>query len=70
MENFFEIIGTFIVALLIACVIDLVMAVPIMLLWNWLMPLIFHLPELTFWQTFGFCILLILLIPHNTSSRN
>ena len=22
-------------------------------LWNWLMPAIFHLPEITFWQTIG-----------------
>jgi hypothetical protein len=28
-----------------------------MALWNWLMPLIFHLPELTFWQILGLMIL-------------
>lgn len=28
-----------------------------MYLWNWLMPAIFHLPELTFWQTIGLMIL-------------
>lgn len=28
-----------------------------MYLWNWLMPLIFHLPVLTFWQTIGLMIL-------------
>ena len=26
-------------------------------LWNWLMPLLFHLPEITFWQTIGLMIL-------------
>jgi hypothetical protein len=26
-------------------------------LWNWLMPLLFHLPEVTFWQTIGLMIL-------------
>ena len=26
-------------------------------LWNYLMPLIFHLPEITFWQTIGLMIL-------------
>ncbi|HZK98044.1 MAG TPA: hypothetical protein VFC67_27830 [Prolixibacteraceae bacterium] len=26
-------------------------------LWNWLMPGIFHLPELTFWQTIGLMLL-------------
>jgi hypothetical protein len=28
-----------------------------MYLWNWLMPAIFHLPELTFWQTLGLMLL-------------
>lgn len=28
-----------------------------MYLWNWLMPLLFHLPEITFWQTVGLMIL-------------
>jgi hypothetical protein len=28
-----------------------------MYLWNWLMPLLFHLPEITFWQTIGLMIL-------------
>ncbi len=28
-----------------------------MYLWNWLMPALFHLPEITFWQTVGLMIL-------------
>jgi hypothetical protein len=28
-----------------------------MLLWNWLMPVIFNLPVITFWQSFGLIIL-------------
>ena len=28
-----------------------------MSLWNWLMPLIFHLPVLSFWQTLGLVVL-------------
>lgn len=28
-----------------------------MYLWNWLMPVVFHLPEITFWQTVGLMIL-------------
>lgn len=31
-------------------------------LWNWLMPLLFHLPEITFWQTIGLLILSRLLL--------
>jgi len=26
-------------------------------LWNWLMPVLFHLPEITFWQTVGLMLL-------------
>jgi hypothetical protein len=33
-----------------------------MYLWNWLMPVLFHLPEITFWQTIGLMILSRLLI--------
>ena len=28
-----------------------------MSLWNWLMPMVFHLPALTFWQTLGLLVL-------------
>lgn len=31
-------------------------------LWNWLMPLLFHLPTITFWQTVGLLILSRLLL--------
>jgi hypothetical protein len=30
-----------------------VLGLPLMLLWNWLMPTIFGLPEITFWQSVG-----------------
>jgi positive regulator of sigma E activity len=29
----------------------------ILLLWNWLMPLLFHLPVITWWQAVGISIL-------------
>ena len=28
-------------------------SLPLMLLWNWLMPIIFGLPTITFWQALG-----------------
>jgi len=31
-------------------------------LWNWLMPLLFHLPEITIWQTAGLMLLARLLL--------
>jgi hypothetical protein len=34
---------------------------PLMLLWNWLMPTIFELPEITFWQACGLQLLATIL---------
>ena len=31
----------------------LLFGLPLMLLWNWLMPVIFGLPTITFWQAVG-----------------
>ena len=35
----------------------LLLTYPVMWLWNWLMPMIFGLQTLTFWQTFGLAML-------------
>ncbi len=40
-----------------AAVFALIFGWFVMLLWNWLMPAIFHLGEITFWQAFGIIIL-------------
>jgi len=45
--------GAFLVTFTVTALIALVLAWPVQLLWNWLMPAIFHLPELAFWQAFG-----------------
>lgn len=40
----------------------------LMLLWNWLMPVIFKLPNITFWQSWGLVLLTHILFkagPHN-----
>ena len=34
---------------------------PLMLLWNWVMPIIFRLPEITFWQACGLQLLATIL---------
>jgi len=34
---------------------------PLMVLWNWLMPYLFGLPEITFWQACGLQLLATLL---------
>lgn len=52
-----EIIAGIFVILVVAVLLSLLEVIPVMLLWNWLMPLIFGLPTLSFWQAFGVCIL-------------
>ena len=41
--------------------IALILAWPVQLLWDWLMPALFSLPLITFWQAFGLQMLLALL---------
>ena len=51
-------------------VIALVMALPTMWLWNWLMPLIFGLIKLNFWQALGVNLLTGILFKSSSSSKN
>lgn len=45
-------------------------AVPVYFLWNWLMPIIFELPKITFWQSIGLCWFSGFLIKsHNTGGN-
>ena len=58
MKNTIESIATLLG--LIAIVIVL-LGYPVMLLWNWLMPEIFGLSEITFWQAIGLNVLCTIL---------
>jgi hypothetical protein len=46
-------IQTILTAILIVAVTAVILGLPLMWLWNWLMPTIFNLPEITFWQALG-----------------
>jgi len=48
-----NIISPFISMLGIIVLIAMILGVPLMLLWNWLMPTLFGLPTITFWQAIG-----------------
>jgi len=50
--------------------LSLLYCLPVMLLWNWLMPLLFGLSKLTFWQAFGLTWLCSLLFKSHASSRS
>lgn len=69
MEKFLTGLVTFIGILVIAFLIDLLLAWPFMLLWNWLMPMIFGLTTLTFWQSFGLMLLASFLFKNSGTSN-
>ena len=66
MKNNLEAILAFIG--LVAIVIVL-LGYPLMLLWNWLMPELFGLPLITFWQAIGLNILSTILFRPTTIIR-
>lgn len=43
--------------ILVWFVLSLVLSVPVMFLWDWLMPTLFGLPEITLLQTLGLLVL-------------
>ena len=49
------------IAIFMIVVFSLIGGVAVMLLWNWLMPLIFGLPSISFWEAVGLTFLCNLL---------
>ena len=58
MKNMIESIATFLGLIAIVIVI---LGYPVMLLWNWLIPELFGLSEVNFWQAIGLNILCTIL---------
>ena len=58
MKNMIESIATF---LGLIAIIIVILGYPVMLLWNWLIPELFGLSEITFWQAIGLNILCTIL---------
>jgi hypothetical protein len=46
-------IDTILIAILLVVITAILLGFPLMWLWNWLMPSIFGLPFITFWQALG-----------------
>lgn len=55
---------------IIAFIFSLIFAWPFMLLWNWLIPVIFGLTTITFWQAFGLMVLCSFLFKGSTVSTS
>lgn len=56
-----EIVSKVLVSVALGFIIACLVAIPVYYLWNWLMPLIFGLIKITFWQSMGISILSSLL---------
>lgn len=65
-----EALGKLFVGLLLIAIFACLMAVPVYFLWNWLMPIIFKLPVLTFWQALGVSALSSCLFKSSGSSKS
>ena len=48
----------------------ILLALPLQLLWNWLMPTLFNLPVITFWQALGLNMLAGILFKSNVNIKN
>ena len=70
MDTLVKIIGAVVLALVILLAIALLLTLPTMWLWNWLMPVIFGLKTITFWQALGLNILCGILFRSSTSSKS
>ncbi len=57
METLYKTLGVIFVFIGMVVVIAVIAAFPVMWLWNWLMPDIFNLIEINFWQALGLALL-------------
>lgn len=70
MDKIFDALATFLTAALIIVLVAIMLTFPVMWLWNWLMPMIFGLMELDFWQTLGLSLLCSFLFKSSSSSKS
>jgi hypothetical protein len=54
----------------IISLVCLLLGLPLMLLWNWLIPVIFGLSEISFWQAVGLNLLASILFARTSTINN
>ena len=70
MDKFLKTLGVFVLTLLFAGLLGMLSGLLVMMLWNWLMPMIFGLTEITYLEGWGLCILCGLLFKSNNYNNN
>lgn len=68
-HNTVQILGIMLLHLVLWPLFSLALAWPVQLLWNWLMPVIFGLPAISFWQSAGLMLLVSILFRWNISVK-
>jgi hypothetical protein len=61
-----ETVTRVLLGLLVIALLGILLGLPLQLLWNWLMPTIFNLPTITFWQAMGLNIMASILFKDNS----
>ena len=57
---------TTLTALGVIALLGILLGLPLQILWNWLMPIVFNLPTITFWQAMGLNIMASILFKDNS----
>ena len=68
--SIFKIVGLVLLGVAAAVGIGFLLGLGVMYLWNWLMPVIFGLPEIDYWQAVGLFILCHLLFKSHTAHHS
>ena len=61
-----ETVTRVLLGLIVIALLGILLGLPLQLLWNWLMPTIFNLPTITFWQAMGLNIMASILFKDNS----
>ena len=70
MKTTVEIIGVIIGTILTVLLVAFIMSIPLYYLWNWLMPIVFGLTKITFFQAMGLSFLSSCIFKGGGSSNN
>lgn len=70
MKTIINAIGSVLGATFIIFMIMIILGMPAMFLWNWLMPAIFKLPEINFVQAIGLMLLAYFIFPSSSKSKS
>lgn len=66
MDDFIEVVGSILLIIIMILGLALLAGLPTMLLWNALMPMLFGLSKLTFWQSVGVVLLAHCIFPSSS----